>query len=121
MLCRELVPLGQDCSISIPRCCLPKGMTVVSFLVGMSVSGQTFYSFVLENIEKFGALKAIGAKGHELVLMILFQATFTGLAGYGLGVGLCSLVTTVARKLVRRIIRPTSATPTWGWHSSWCS
>jgi putative ABC transport system permease protein len=75
-------------------------MTVVSFLVGMSVSGQTFYSFVLENIEKFGALKAIGAKGHELVLMILFQATFTGLAGYGLGVGLCSLVTTVARKLV---------------------
>ena len=38
-------------------------MTVISFLVGLSISGQTFYSFILENLEKFGALKAIGAKG----------------------------------------------------------
>ena len=43
-------------------------MTVISFLVGLSISGQTFYTFILENIEKFGALKAIGAKGRELVL-----------------------------------------------------
>ena len=30
--------------------------------------GQTFYTFMLENLEKFGALKAIGAKGRELIL-----------------------------------------------------
>src|SRR6185503_2433041 len=30
-------------------------MTVISFIVGLSISGQTFYSFILENIEKFGA------------------------------------------------------------------
>jgi len=29
--------------------------------------------------------------------MILFQATFTGLTGYGLGVGLCSLVINLAK------------------------
>ncbi|MYM76292.1 ABC transporter permease, partial [Duganella sp. FT134W] len=63
-------------------------MTVISFIVGLSISGQTFYSFILENLEKFGALKAIGAKGHELVGMILFQAVFTALTGYGLGLGL---------------------------------
>lgn len=72
-------------------------MTVVSFLVGLSISGQTFYTFILENLEKFGALKAIGAKGRELVYMILFQAMFTSLVGYGLGVGLCTLVITIAK------------------------
>ncbi|HTT84197.1 MAG TPA: ABC transporter permease [Rhizomicrobium sp.] len=67
-------------------------MTVTSFIIGLSISGQTFYTFVIENLEKFGALKAIGAKGRELVLMILFQASLVALTGYGAGVGLCSLV-----------------------------
>ena len=72
-------------------------MTVISFIVGLSISGQTFYTFILENLERFGALKAIGAKGKELIYMILFQATFTSLAGYGLGIGLASLLISVAR------------------------
>ena len=37
-------------------------MTVMSFMVGLSISGQTFYTFVLENLEKFGALKAMGTE-----------------------------------------------------------
>jgi putative ABC transport system permease protein len=72
-------------------------MTVVSFIVGLSISGQTFYTFILENLEKFGALKAIGAKGRELVYMILFMATFTALTGYGLGIGLVTAMITLAR------------------------
>jgi putative ABC transport system permease protein len=72
-------------------------MSIISFIVGLSISGQTFYTFVLENLDKFGALKAIGAQGRELVYMILFQAGFAGLVGYGMGVGLCALVIEVAR------------------------
>ncbi len=72
-------------------------MTLISFIVGLSISGQTFYTFVLENLEKFGALKAIGAKGRELVYMILFQATFVSLTGYGFGVGLCAGTIWLAR------------------------
>ena len=72
-------------------------MTVISFIVGLSISGQTFYTFVLENLEKFGALKAIGAKRYELVYMILFQAGFTALIGYGLGIGLCTILITFAK------------------------
>jgi len=72
-------------------------MTVISFLVGLSISGQTFYSFILENLDKFGALKAIGAKGRELVYMILFMATFTALTGFGLGIGLVTLMISIAR------------------------
>jgi len=72
-------------------------MTVISFIVGLSISGQTFYTFILENLEKFGALKAIGAKGRELIYMILFMATFTALTGYGLGVGLVTLMIVITR------------------------
>ena len=95
-------------------------MTIISFIVGLSISGQTFYTFVLENLEKFGALKAIGAKGHELVAMILFQAAFTALAGYGLGIGLCALISR-SRGSVCRTTRRSSPTPIWRLASSWWS
>ena len=72
-------------------------MTIISFIVGLSISGQTFYTFILENLEKFGALKAIGAKGRQLIYMILFMASFTALTGYGLGIGLVTLVIAIAR------------------------
>jgi putative ABC transport system permease protein len=72
-------------------------MTVMSFIVGLSVSGQTFYTFVLENLDRFGAIKAIGTTSRDLILMILFQASFTALTGYGLGVGLCALLITAAK------------------------
>jgi len=73
-------------------------MTVISFVVGLSISGQTFYTFILENLDKFGALKAIGTRASVLVAMILFQATFTALTSYGLGIGLAS-VTIFSAKL----------------------
>src|SRR5579862_5012610 len=72
-------------------------MTIITFFVGLSISGQTFYTFILENLERFGALKALGTKDNELVGMILFQATFTALTGYGLGVGLCTFLIAIAK------------------------
>ncbi|MGB9744981.1 MAG: ABC transporter permease [Desulfurella sp.] len=67
-------------------------MTLISFIVGLSIAGQTFYAFVLENLEKFGALKAIGAKKYELMSMILFQASVTSFIGYGFGIMFSSLM-----------------------------
>jgi putative ABC transport system permease protein len=72
-------------------------MVAIAFIVGLSISGQTFYTFILENLEKFGALKAIGAKGRELIYMILFMATFTALTGYGLGAGFVTMMIMIAR------------------------
>ncbi len=72
-------------------------MTIISFIVGLSISGQTFYTFILENLERFGALKAIGTRSRELVGMILFQASFTAFTGYGLGVGLCTALVYLAK------------------------
>ena len=72
-------------------------MTAISFIVGLSISGQTFYTFILENLERFGALKAIGTRNRVLVVMILFQAGFTAVIGYGLGVGLSALLIWMAK------------------------
>ena len=70
--------------------------TVISFIVGLSISGTTFFTFILENLDKFGALKAIGAKNSQLILMIFFMATFTSLTGYGLGIGLVTMMIMIA-------------------------
>ncbi|HEX4647140.1 MAG TPA: ABC transporter permease, partial [Verrucomicrobiae bacterium] len=65
------------------------GTTIIlGFLVGIAVSGQTFYSFVLENLRHLGALKAMGASNGLLARMLLVQAFTVGFIGYGLGVGL---------------------------------
>jgi putative ABC transport system permease protein len=74
-------------------------MTVIAFIVGLAISGQTFFTFISENLEKFGALKAIGAKGSKLVYMILFMALLTSLTGYGLGILLVTLAIAAARSL----------------------
>jgi putative ABC transport system permease protein len=65
-------------------------MTTITlgFIVGIAVAGQTFYSFVLENLRHLGALKAMGAGNGLLARMLLLQAFTVGLIGYGLGIGL---------------------------------
>jgi putative ABC transport system permease protein len=63
----------------------------LGFIVGTAIAGQTFYSFTLENIKHFGALKAMGAGNGMLLRMILLQAVLTGTVGYGLGVGLATM------------------------------
>ena len=72
-------------------------MTLISFIVGLSIAGQTFYAFVLENMEKFGALKAIGAKKKELIYMLLFQASVVSFIGYGFGILLSSMMIAFAK------------------------
>lgn len=68
------------------------GTTVLlGFIVGIAVAGQTFYSFIHENIGNFGALKAMGANHHLLTQMIFIQAFIAGLIGYGIGLGMAAL------------------------------
>ncbi|MDB6066591.1 MAG: hypothetical protein JWR26_2799 [Pedosphaera sp.] len=68
------------------------GTTILlGFIVGVAVSGQTFYSFVLENLRHLGALKAMGASNGLLARMLMLQAMTVGMIGYGLGVGLTAL------------------------------
>jgi putative ABC transport system permease protein len=62
------------------------GITViVGFVVGIAISCQTFYAFVLENIRHLGALKAMGASNWKLCQMLVLQAFTVGIIGFGLG------------------------------------
>jgi putative ABC transport system permease protein len=60
-------------------------------IVGIVISGQTFYSFVLEITPHLGALKAMGASQSLLARMLLLQAFSVGLIGYTWGIGLACL------------------------------
>jgi putative ABC transport system permease protein len=77
----------------------------LGFLVGTVIAGQTFHNFTLDNLKQFGALKAMGARTGTLLRMIVLQALVVGAVGYGIGVGLASLVgaTTKGTELAFRL------------------
>lgn len=71
---------------------------VLGFIVGTAIAGQTFYNFTLDNLRHFGALKAMGTPNGVLLRMILLQALLVSSIGYGLGVGIASMMSIVAGK-----------------------
>ncbi len=74
------------------------GMAVgLGFLVGVAIVGQTFYSFILDNIRYLGILKAMGASNGTLFMMIGLQTVLVGFLGCGLGMGIASLTSILAK------------------------
>jgi putative ABC transport system permease protein len=69
----------------------------LGFLVGVAISGQSFYTFTVENLPQFGMLKAMGTSDRRIIGMILLQAAVVGSIGYGIGVGLAALYGEVTR------------------------
>ncbi len=67
-------------------------IVIIGFIIGAVISGQTFYSFVLENTRHFAALRAMGASSGELTAMLLAQAFLVGFIGYGTGLGFVSVL-----------------------------
>jgi len=68
------------------------GTTVLlGFMVGVAISGQSFYTFTVENLPQFGMLKAMGTSNRRLMGMIMLQAAVVGSIGYGAGVGLAAI------------------------------
>ena len=69
-------------------------IVIIGFIIGAAISGQTFYSFVLENTRHFAALRAMGASSGELSAMLLLQALIVGFIGYGVGLGVVTFLGT---------------------------
>lgn len=67
-------------------------IVVIGLVVGVAVSGQTFYSFVLENSRNLAALKAMGASTGTLCLMLIVQSLAVGFIGFGIGLGLVCVI-----------------------------
>lgn len=68
------------------------GVTVLlGCIVGIAISGQTFYLFTLDNLKNLAALKAMGATTRQLIRMLLLQAAVVGAQGYAIGIGLTAV------------------------------
>lgn len=65
---------------------------LLGFIVGVAIAGQTFYSFILENLRHIGALKAMGASNALITKMVILQAMTVGFIGYGIGIGLTVMI-----------------------------
>ena len=76
------------------RTSIPQNFAItvlLGFVVGCAIAGQTFYTFVLENLNQFGALKAMGVNNRRIVGMVLLQGSVVGALGFCLGIGAASL------------------------------
>src|SRR5688500_7274731 len=64
------------------------GITIaLGFVIGVLVAGQTFFTFVLDNVKHFAALKAMGLRNLAIVRMVFLQLLAVGSIGYGIGLG----------------------------------
>ena len=66
-------------------------LLVIGFLVGVAVVGLTIYSAVLERRREYGMLKALGARGGQVVAVVSLQALLAAAGGYVAGLGLAWL------------------------------
>ena len=74
------------------------GMAVgLGFLVGVAIVGQTFFSFIVDNMRYLGILKAMGASNRLIFMMIILQTSLVGAIGCALGMGLASLTSVIAK------------------------
>ena len=88
------------------------GTTVMlGFIIGASISGQTFYLFTIGNLKQFGTLKAMGASNFRIVGMVLSQGLFVGVIGYGLGMGAASIIEVILKARMKDI--PPAFYMTW--------
>ncbi len=88
--------------------------TLLGFLVGTAIAGQTFYNFTLENLRQFGTLKAMGLTNERVAMMIVLQATVVGVLGYCLGVGSAAIFGMLVRGTELAFFTPWQLLPITG-------
>ena len=63
---------------------------LMGIIIGIAISGQTFYQFILNNLPYLATLKAMGVKNTVLTKMVIVQAIAISLIGWGIGMGLAA-------------------------------
>lgn len=70
---------------------------ILGFIIGSATAGQTLYNFTVDNVRYFGVFKAMGADNSTLTKMVLLQAFFVSMIGWGIGMGFACLFGLVAK------------------------
>lgn len=63
----------------------------LGFIIGVVIAGQTLYNFTVDNLPYFAVFKAMGANNSLLRKMILLQAVYVSLIGWGIGIGAAAI------------------------------
>jgi putative ABC transport system permease protein len=66
--------------------------TMMGLLVGLVMVGQTLYAMVLDRINEFATLKAIGSSEKEIIMLLAAQSTVVAVVGITIGTAL-SMIT----------------------------
>lgn len=66
--------------------------TLLGLLVGTVMVAQTLYALVLDRLEEYGTLKAIGASERQIYSLLLVQALTMSAAGSGVGLALVLVI-----------------------------
>jgi putative ABC transport system permease protein len=64
---------------------------VMGFIVGMAICYQVLFSEISDRLGEFATLKAMGYTGQWLIRVVVVQAVFLAVLGYGVGLGLSQL------------------------------
>lgn len=64
---------------------------ILGFIIGSAIAGQTLYNFTVDHLRYFGIFKAMGTDNGTLIRMVLLQALYVSILGWGIGVGFASL------------------------------
>ena len=63
----------------------------LGLLIGVIVTGQTFFNFTVDNLRYFASLKAMGARAGTLISMVMVQVLAATSIAFGIGLGIASL------------------------------
>lgn len=69
---------------------------LLGVIIGIAISGQTFYNFAHDNRHYFATLKAMGITNQKLAKMVIVQALFTAILSWGIGLGIATLFGLIA-------------------------
>ncbi|MBL8684343.1 MAG: FtsX-like permease family protein [Myxococcales bacterium] len=80
--------------------------TFFGLLVGFVIVALTMFSSVIDNLREFGTLKAIGATGWDLALLLLVQSVLFALLGSLVGLALVSRISEGIRSANLALVLP---------------
>lgn len=97
---RQFETLARDYMLDKTGILANFGITILlGFIIGLLVAGQLLYTFVLDNLRYYAAMKAMGATNGTLVRMVGVQVLAAGGAGFGIGAGGAALSGLVMSRL----------------------
>ncbi|MGE0686046.1 MAG: ABC transporter permease [Dehalococcoidia bacterium] len=79
-------------------------LLVVSYLVGVVITGLTIYTATIEKTRDYGVLKAIGASNSYVYRIVIFQSLAVSVLGFAIGFPLALLASRLAESSVPEFI-----------------